>query len=93
MRSSRRLFWIGACGLLLSAYGCDPSAAPPGGDGGGVDSGTLPFADADGDGISDEHEGRRGDVDTDGDATPDYLDGDSDGDGIPDSVEGGRPGG
>jgi hypothetical protein len=48
--------------------------------------------DADGDGISDEREGRYeagGPVDTDGDGTPDYLDDDSDGDTIPDSVEAG----
>jgi hypothetical protein len=50
--------------------------------------------DADGDGICDEHEDRADAVDTDGDATPDYLDLDSDGDGIGDDVErgGGAPG-
>jgi hypothetical protein len=48
--------------------------------------------DTDGDGITDEREGRYdagGAADTDGDGTPDYLDGDSDDDGIPDSVEAG----
>lgn len=44
-------------------------------------------ADADGDGISDEDEGRAGRVDTDGDGIPDYLDEDSDGDGVPDALE------
>ena len=44
-------------------------------------------ADADGDGISDEDEGRAENVDTDGDGIPDYLDEDSDGDGIPDRFE------
>ena len=48
--------------------------------------------DADGDGISDYHEGRYapgGVRDSDGDGTPDYLDDDSDGDGLPDSAEAG----
>ncbi len=48
-------------------------------------------ADSDGDGISDEAEGARERVDTDGDGTPDYLDDDSDGDGIPDAEEAGDP--
>ena len=43
--------------------------------------------DEDKDGISDEHEGRASNRDTDGDTVPDYLDDDSDGDTIPDSVE------
>ena len=43
--------------------------------------------DEDGDGISDAHEGKASNRDTDGDTVPDYLDDDSDGDGIPDSVE------
>jgi hypothetical protein len=43
--------------------------------------------DADGDGIPDDQEG---DVDTDGDGTPDYLDTDSDADGIPDAEERGN---
>ncbi len=41
--------------------------------------------DSDGDGISDDAEGRG---DTDGDGTPDYLDADSDNDGISDEEEG-----
>lgn len=45
--------------------------------------------DADGDGISDQHEGRDQEIDTNGDGVPDYLDLDSDGDGIPDSIEAG----
>ncbi|MBO4351678.1 MAG: hypothetical protein J6A01_12150 [Proteobacteria bacterium] len=44
--------------------------------------------DEDGDGISDELEGKEDNRDTDGDGTPDYLDLDSDGDTIPDSLEG-----
>ena len=43
--------------------------------------------DEDGDTISDEHEGRAEERDTDGDGTPDYKDEDSDGDTIPDKVE------
>jgi len=46
-------------------------------------------ADEDQDTISDFHEGRAENVDTDADGTPDYLDTDSDGDGIPDAVEAG----
>jgi hypothetical protein len=43
--------------------------------------------DADGDGLSDDLEGKAEGRDTDGDGIPDYLDLDSDGDTIPDSVE------
>jgi hypothetical protein len=57
-------------------------------DAGPADSGVSPFADTDGDGISDVDEGS-GAVDTDRDGTPDSADADSDGDGIPDAVEGG----
>ena len=51
----------------------------------------MPDIDADGDGISDIHEGRFEAVppDTDKDGIPDYLDTDSDGDGVPDSIEAG----
>ena len=52
------------------------------------DAGVL--RDADGDGISDDDEGRAEARDTDGDGIPDYLDLDSDGDGYPDSEEGTR---
>lgn len=47
--------------------------------------------DADGDGLSDQTEGRDakgGAVDTDGDSEPDYLDSDSDADALSDAVEG-----
>ncbi|MBM4394076.1 MAG: VWA domain-containing protein [Deltaproteobacteria bacterium] len=44
-----------------------------------------PLGDDDGDGIPN---GVEGEVDTDGDGTPDFLDQDSDADGIPDKVEG-----
>jgi len=59
------------------------------GDAGDAGDGSVPAADADGDGISDVDEGRAENRDTDGDGTPDYLDDDSDGDGIFDSVEAG----
>jgi hypothetical protein len=75
--------------LLLVLGACSPTQSVGRRDGGAAtDSGPVDFADADGDGISDEWEGARDEVDTDGDGTPDYLDSDSDGDGIPDSVEG-----
>ncbi|MDI7269322.1 MAG: hypothetical protein QME96_15135, partial [Myxococcota bacterium] len=74
----------GACG------GSDPQ--PNGdadvGDGDGGDVGPPP-RDEDGDTISDDHEGRRENVDTDGDTLPDYRDPDSDDDTIPDSLEAG----
>jgi hypothetical protein len=66
-----------ACTLPL---GCTP--LPADGDGGQ----SRP-ADADGDRISDRDEGREGQVDSDGDGTPDYLDLDSDDDGIADLNE------
>ena len=44
-------------------------------------------ADEDGDGISDENEGRAQNRDSDGDTLPDYIDDDSDGDTIPDRIE------
>ncbi len=78
--------------VLASILGCNPGGTTvrrDGGsaDGGGGDGGGL--ADADGDTIRDEDEGRRDERDTDGDGTPDYLDTDSDGDGITDSIEAG----
>ncbi|GEM_PF-330707 len=48
--------------------------------------------DEDGDGISDEIEGKAEYRDTDHDGIPDYQDPDSDGDTIPDSIEGGTNG-
>ena len=47
-----------------------------------------PSVDDDGDGISNEDEGKDEEVDTDRDGTPDYLDTDSDDDGILDRHEG-----
>ncbi|MBX3155419.1 MAG: hypothetical protein KF773_05435 [Deltaproteobacteria bacterium] len=67
------------CALVL--VGCNST------NGGGDDD--TPGNDADGDGISDEDEGRAANVDTDGDGIPDYLDEDSDNDGIPDYREAG----
>ena len=46
------------------------------------------IGDEDGDGINDQIEGRRVNLDTDRDGMLDYLDLDSDNDGVPDSVEG-----
>ena len=77
---------------ILFALACSPGGpggAPPDG-GGRADGGRLPStADADMDGISDDDEGRRDDIDTDADGVPDYLDDDSDGDGIGDRLEAG----
>ncbi|MBO4351677.1 MAG: hypothetical protein J6A01_12145 [Proteobacteria bacterium] len=50
------------------------------------------YPDEDGDGISDEIEGKDENRDTDEDGIPDYQDLDSDGDNIPDSLEGGTNG-
>lgn len=63
------------------------STGGSGGDGGGI---FIP-PDADGDGLTDDMEGKNnpgGPLDTDGDGTPDYLDTDSDQDGIGDISEG-----
>ena len=67
------------------ATGTPPSTIDTG------DTGRDPTLDSDGDGISDEHEGRYSGsrpTDTDGDGTPDFMDLDSDNDGISDSAEG-----
>ncbi len=87
--------WTLTVAALALLAACDPSptGGTDAGTGGGTDSGRPTAGDADGDGISDEHEGRAAMLDTDGDGTPDYLDDDSDDDGIPDSEEGGNPGG
>lgn len=94
---------LGALGAL-GASGCSASPADgssvanggrTGSGGGSGDGGGQPELhcdDADGDGISDEDEGKAEQVDTDGDGTADYRDDDSDGDGIPDATErGNRP--
>lgn len=52
-------------------------------------SSSAPIGDSDGDGISDQAEGRASEVDTDSDGSPDYLDDDSDADGISDAIEAG----
>lgn len=67
--------------------------ASTGGMGGsnGVGGGIFIPTDADGDGISDDTEGKNnpgGPLDTDGDGTPDYMDTDSDQDGLGDVLEG-----
>lgn len=72
--------------LGLAVASCGPSSGADGGDGGEP---PAQVDDADGDGISDEHEGRAAEVDTDGDGIPDFKDEDSDGDGIPDAAEAG----
>ncbi len=51
----------------------------------GIDPFEYLYRDTDSDGITDLDEGE---LDSDGDGTPDFLDVDSDNDGIPDSVEG-----
>lgn len=83
----RRIWWAPVLMALL--LGCSPES------GGSTpmprsDGGPPVGADTDGDGISDEDEGRADNVDTDSDGTPDYLDDDSDGDEIADRIEAGR---
>ncbi|MCC6524339.1 MAG: hypothetical protein IT373_16895 [Polyangiaceae bacterium] len=98
----RRIRWLGvgvlACFAALGSCSEDQRSELPvgtggtgavgggatGGSGGQIDPGT----DADGDTITDVQEGAPG-ADTNGDATPDYLDDDSDGDGLPDALEAG----
>jgi hypothetical protein len=75
-----RLFVCAALVALSAACG------GPGDDDDGVNP---PAGDADGDGISDAHEGRSENIDTDGDGIPDWQDTDSDGDGIDDYREAG----
>ena len=67
---------------------CDANTCPNGKCVGGVCVVSKCDApDEDGDGISDENEGRAQDRDSDGDTIPDYRDDDSDGDTIPDRIE------
>jgi len=77
--------------VVLSLFGAVLASCSPSSDGGPTKrkpkDTTANCADADGDGISDEDEGRAEKIDTDGDGTPDYLDDDSDNDGIPDRFE------
>jgi len=73
--------------LVLALAGCDSQGISPVGDA-GTDDGPL-AGDADGDGITDEDEGRAEGVDTDGDTLPDYRDTDSDNDIISDQIEAG----
>jgi Bacterial TSP3 repeat len=75
---------------MLVGGGCGPRADTPGDGDATTGDGFVPTdEDEDGDLISDYHENRTEDRDTDGDGTPDYLDEDSDGDGISDRVEAG----
>lgn len=75
-------------GLLWVVPGCDPGGRVNLRDSGAGDTGSS-SEDSDGDGISDDDEGRATSRDTDADGTPDWEDADSDGDGILDSVEAG----
>ncbi len=72
--------------LCLFALACSPGGGGGAATDGGGDA-DIPAADADGDGIGDDWEGRAAGTDTDGDDIPDYLDTDSDGDGIADADE------
>ncbi|MFH2005235.1 MAG: hypothetical protein ABI333_01485 [bacterium] len=74
---------------LLALMGCGPTTTQAGGDGGEGDGFIPPGDDEDGDYISDYHENRAEDRDTDNDGVPDYLDPDSDNDGISDRLEAG----
>jgi hypothetical protein len=88
---------------LLFSLGCSPGHSGTNGqphdlaglgDGGGpTDQCLHPPMDSDGDGISDQNEGRFENPprDTDKDGTADYLDQDSDNDGILDAIEGRNP--
>lgn len=67
--------------------GVDAGRPDTGTDAGSPDTGVV-LTDGDGDGIADQHEGN-GQIDTDGDGTPDSSDFDSDADGIPDADEAG----
>jgi hypothetical protein len=72
--------------LLLALAGCDSRGIQT--EDAHTDHG-VPSGDEDGDGISDEEEGREEAVDTDGDTIPDFQDDDSDNDTIPDAYESG----
>jgi hypothetical protein len=75
---------LGWCFMVLLVAACGGS------DDGGVSSRTHGArGDVDGDGISDADEGMADEVNTDGDAYPDFRDFDSDGDGLPDAYEAG----
>jgi hypothetical protein len=77
-----------ALALLLTVAGCRISG-PTTRDSGAEEDGAIVESDADGDGISDAHEGAGEGVDSDFDGIPDYQDDDSDNDGLPDSIEAG----
>jgi hypothetical protein len=77
--------------VLVVLAGCGGTGMVVG-DGGhrdGEADGEVQLADEDGDLISDLHENRADEVDTDGDGALDYLDEDSDDDGLPDRLEAG----
>ncbi|RLB52408.1 MAG: hypothetical protein DRJ42_14945 [Deltaproteobacteria bacterium] len=80
---------VALLGFSLGACGDDGPRPGDGSVGDGGDATLPPQPDADGDGISDNDEGRVTNRDTDGDDIPDYLDTDSDGDSISDADEAG----
>lgn len=92
---SRSVWWWTAVLIVAVGTGCkgndskEPEGTPTldgsvwNADGSFIDV----MQDSDGDGVSDFLERANGDVDTDGDGTPDYLDTDDDGDGLPTSAE------
>lgn len=77
--------------VMVLGLGTALACGPTGTDGGPADGSddSVDIADEDGDGISDEDEGRASSIDTDSDGVPDFEDGDSDGDGISDAIEAG----
>ncbi len=89
---TKRILFVAAIAAGLVAARCAGEPTPGTSHDAGTD-GTGPVVpDMDGDGISDEDEGRYttlGGVDSDMDGIPDYLDSDSDDDGIPDAIEAG----
>lgn len=83
-----RGLWLASLIVMGGALGFACVAVEPGDETSNIGD-EPPLPDADGDTIADEDEGRSGNLDSDGDGTPDYQDTDSDDDGIPDSVEAG----
>ena len=79
-------FAVFACGPQVPNNGGNNNYRPPDG---AVNTECEPFADDDGDTITNHDEGCEFNRDTDGDGIPDYLDQDSDNDGISDFIEAG----
>lgn len=77
--------WLAAALSLVAACETGTTVSPDG----GQNDGAYDVADADADGILDDHEDAQTRVDTDMDGTPDYLDLDSDDDGFADADEAG----